>query len=117
MAVRTTQHFETWQGDNDKLSFSLFDGSGAPLDITGATVRWVLFKRPGDVLTLIEKDNAGIGGITVTNLSGGLLEVLLLPADTALLSGNFRHELQVTHVSGDINTVTTGYVCIQKTTG
>lgn len=89
--------------------------NGGTKDLTGATVEWVLADRPGGP-AVVEKDNAGTGGVQITDAAGGVFDVSLDPADTDDLSGEYYHEAEVTDGSGDTETVWTGWIDIQQDT-
>lgn len=105
------QQIDMYAGDTLTISVTVYDGdTTTPTSITGATVRWVMFNRAGSIV--LDKTNGS--GVTITNGVGGVFEVALLPADTVSLSaGLYRHEGEVTDVSGRVVTVVTGAILIR----
>jgi hypothetical protein len=77
-------------------------------NLTSATITWAIVPLTtdftGDLDTVIsssavvEKDNAGVGGVVITDAAGGVFQVTLDPADTASLtpSDNFWVIMRVT---------------------
>lgn len=102
------QNFELFQGDTKDLEITVEDGEGNPLDLTGSTIEWRLFRTIRDAV-LIEKTLAG-GGIEITNEPGGVFVVHLSSEDTRDLNGKFQHEASVTDVRGYTATILTGFV-------
>lgn len=110
------QNIEVHQGDDFTFEVPVLDGeNGAPLDLTGAALRWLLAAAATDTVPLIEKTVSG-GGVTITDSAGGLVVVTLAPADTASLNGIFHHELEVI-LGGRIYTVMTGEATIRPRVG
>ena len=108
--------FELFQGDTQRVNFTLKKADGTALDLTGATLRWEASKLKGvgvfsstPVLTKTDQD-----GIDVVDPLNGFLIVSLSPEDTASISGDFYHELEATDVSGDVATVFSGQFRVKK---
>ena len=99
------------QGDTVALDFSIVDDDDDPVNLTGATVRWQLSRR--ERLEPIVQKISG-SGITVTDAVGGLFTVDLAPSDTEDLYGTYYHEAEVTDASGNISTVRTGEIVINR---
>jgi hypothetical protein len=110
------QNIEIWAGDDVELDVSLFEEDGTtPLDLTGSVVNWALVSAYDMSLKLISKTSSGSGGITVVDISNGLLKILIADEDTASLGGQpYYHEIEVV-VGGATVTVMTGAVTINKT--
>lgn len=106
----TAQNLTMYQGDTKSLVFTVTDDAGAPKNITGATVRWVLQRWVTDSTPILDK---GVGtGIALTTPLSGVLTVTLTPADTLALQGDFWHELEITDTSTNVSTVSTGQITI-----
>lgn len=110
--MATEQNIEGYfSGDHANLNFTLTDDNDTALDLTGAlAIEWQLAQRVSSSSALITKTLGS--GITITNASGGLITVALIPADTASLKSPdgspYYHECQVTDASGNVSTVTYG---------
>jgi hypothetical protein len=108
--------FEMFAGDTKRINFTITDATtGAVFDITGATALWQASRAKPvgfsstPLLTKTEGD-----GLEITDAIGGAVTVVLSPADTLNLSGNFYHELQLEDADGDIATVYTGTFTVRK---
>lgn len=107
--------FSMHSGDTKRLNFTLLDGTGQPLDITDAAVRWQCSRyRNGKFSSTPALTKTVNNGIEVTDEFNGLLTVFLYPEDTEEISGEFYHELQVTDASGDIATPFVGTFVVNK---
>jgi hypothetical protein len=106
----TAQNLALHSGDSKILEVTVTDGTGAAVDLTGATIAWQLAKSPGES-ALVSKTIGS--GIAVTDAVGGIFEITLDAADTAALSGRHYHEAEVTDTSGKVSTVLTGAVLIK----
>lgn len=107
----TGQNFAMWAGDDIELDAAILDDNGAPLNLTGATLRWGLAALATPGLALVRKDSIA-GGIAITNAAGGLATVAIGGADTETLNGRYLHQLQVTDGSGETATLAVGLVTI-----
>jgi hypothetical protein len=100
----------------DDLTVRITVGS----DITGATVRWEVFPwlsgpkfGEPDSTPVIVKATGG-SGVTITDGAAGVFEVVIVPADTAALSGMHYHMAQAVLANGKTYTTTTGSFKITK---
>lgn len=82
--------------------------AGTPMDLTGASV-WFTVKRDiddEDADAKVWKRNTVAGGgdseIDVTDETGGVLDVYIVPADTEDLDGAYWYDLVVENSSGRI---------------
>lgn len=106
-----------FQGDTKDLEIRVVDGDNNPLDLTGSTLEWRLYKDV-DSPELIYKDLMN-DGIDVTDAVGGVFVVRLIPLDTVTgnLHGRYEHEAIVTDVRGYVATVLTGKAFIYENHG
>ena len=121
MAIGTQSDLTMHSGDTRLIQITIVDSGGSsPINVstlTGAQVTWALSKKSKDTTaprgsSLVTKTLGS--GISFTNTgSDGKIDVLLSPADTAALSGDYYHELQLT-ISDAIYTVLYGKVTIAK---
>ncbi len=111
---------EMFSGDDKILRYTVTDGTTA-IDIAGAAFRWGLFKLDPDATTptargtvLTPPGEKTVGsGITITTPASGILEVALVPADTADIKGEFYHELEMV-LGGETSTVAFGQINIKR---
>ena len=101
-------------GDSAHLVFTVTDGAGALVDLTGMTARWVLSPERG-MAPLIDKTSAG-GGIVFVDAVNGQLRVELSASDTEPLHGTYYHELEVTDAAGHVSTAARGEIYIGEDT-
>jgi hypothetical protein len=78
--------------------------------LTGATLRWGLFRMNFDPLFMKDTGN----GIVMTDAENGVFHITVDPEDTAGLCGEFYHEVEAIFPSGAVHTLFTGKVKIQK---
>jgi len=103
------QHFEVFPGDSHKLVISIanYEDKLKPLNIAGASFTWILSKSPYNtaVLTKTSED-----GIKIIDPNLGVIEVSLLPTDTAKLKRGmpYSHQLKLKDSLEKGSTVTTG---------
>lgn len=105
------QNFEIHQGNNKILAFEVLDPLGAVVNISTASIEWLLSDDRNGT-TRITKST--IDGITITDGPNGLFEVTLDAADTNDLEGDFYHEATVID-GGSTMTVSTGIAKIVVT--
>lgn len=43
--TRTGQDIVVWEGEFKEIPIAVIDGAGAPIDLTGAAISWVLTQR------------------------------------------------------------------------
>jgi hypothetical protein len=99
------QNFEMFAGDTKAVTVTV-----AGVDLTGATVKWAMKKSIFNAEPDVYKDTAaGISVITADKFT-----IALAPADTELLTGTYYHEASVTDVSGNVSTVLTGTITINR---
>lgn len=98
-------------GDSLTIQITVTDSSGNALDLSGASIEWVLTETH-DRTRLIEKTTEN-GGISITDAANGVFEIYVQPQDTADLTGDFDHEAEVTDAGGNVVTVTSGIISIE----
>lgn len=107
--TEVSQDFKMWAGDHRNLQFTVTGSDGSGQDLTGTSIKWVL-KESVDSASLILKQTSG-SGITV---SGSVMTVALVPADTTNLAGQYYHEAEVTDGAGNVSTTSVGTGTIEK---
>lgn len=117
--AKKNQNFETWQGNDEVLSFTIDTPDGNPVNIGGARIVWVVKKHPDalDSTALITKDSAEVGEIVITNPTAGEGKIYLSPADTKDLTPyKYYHEGKLAPLAtGEFKTVFSGYMSLQPT--
>ena len=99
-------------GSDFYLDFSVVDSNGSPVSLNGASITWVMsnYGYSDALLTKTLADDISITG-DVTN---GVFEVHILPADTLSLSGKFSHQATVVDSAGEEFTPNQGIITIIK---
>lgn len=108
---KSAQNFTMWQSDSLLLNVAVTDASNNPVDITGATIEWVLQYNVASVSELVKKTTSS--GITITDATNGKFQIELDSTDTAgnqFGAGNFYHQCRVVDVSGHGETVFIGNI-------
>jgi hypothetical protein len=101
-------------GDTLRIVVSVEDPSGTAVDITGSSIAWALAEAPGESPTVSK--STGDSSISITDATNGEFTVYVDSADTEGLSGVYYHEAELTDSSGNVHTVTTGYITISEET-
>lgn len=118
--AETGQDDEFYSENARVLKFTLTDKDNAdvPLVLAGLTIQWVMaeFNKNGEHKDtyILRKDNGVLGGVAITNSSGGLCEVTISKTDIVGISGDFYHELEVIDSLGDPVVNATGTLTILK---
>lgn len=88
-----------FSGDALRLEVTVRNGdlpSSPVLDLTPFTeITWALARRQGNAPLFTKLLSAGPTEIDPVDLANGRIDVLIVNADTAALSGEFYHELQL----------------------
>ena len=98
---RKDQNFDMHSGDDKKLRFTITDETS----ITGATA--IFMVKAGETESFRKTSSSGI-----TVIAPNIIEVPILPADTAALSGDYFFEVQMTDLFGYVSTVSTGKMTV-----
>lgn len=106
--TRTAQDFTMWSGDHKNLTYTVTDSTGASVNLTGASVAWVLSPGPtsGSLVRLTTDSGSGIA------VSGCTFTVSLSPAHTSSLAGQYYYEAQVRDTVANVSTVAVGTAMI-----
>jgi hypothetical protein len=102
------QNFEMYAGDSKNIVVSVTDGASRALDITGASMKWILRPTQATASNIIEKSTPEI------ILDVYTATIKLLPEDTESLAGNYYHEAELTDQIGNVSTVMVGNVKINR---
>ena len=118
--TKENQDVAIHSGDSHTITVTVDDGATPPaaVDISGYTIWWWASRLSSSgkfaTTATLQKDNAGGGGIAITDAANGKFQITLAPADTASLTGEFYHEAQVRDGTGNISTVLTGKLTIAR---
>jgi hypothetical protein len=96
-----------YDGDTKVLVVTVTN-DGSPVDLTGATVRWIARGK-----TMIEKSSQD-NTINISKPLDGEFMVVINPEDTMGYHGKYYHEAEVTNINGDVSTVLTGYITVKQ---
>jgi len=91
--INSLEEFSFIAGTTYDITVNVYEEDGiTPLDMTGATINWVVapFGRPN--LNILEK------AVTITDI--GILDFTIESVDTENLSGKYVHQLVITAFSG-----------------
>ena len=110
--TQINQDFTTYSGDDLDLRVTVRSSINSnPVDITGVSATWVA-KRSPDAPAVITKTTGS--GITLTTPTTGQLTITLASSDTADITGDLLHELQVVDVGGKVSTVMRGRMRVKQ---
>ena len=101
------QNFEMFAGDTKNIDVTV-----AGVNLAGSTVKWAMKKTIYSAAPDVAKDT--VDGITVTDPNGGRFTISLLPSETRSLSGTYYHEAEITDANGNVSTIFTGTITINR---
>jgi len=112
------QNKTIYAGDSHTLRDTVVDKDGDAKNISGADIIWQLFAigsdgEPTGTALISKSTGDSPATISISDGAGGIFDVTVDPEDTEDLSGRYYHVAKVTDGSGDIATVTTGYIYIK----
>jgi hypothetical protein len=102
-----TDDLYIYQGDDWEASCAVTDEDGAPADLTGWSARAQVRRQVADVDTEIAVD------IVTTIQPPNTIQLTIPHTDTALLSGTYIWDLELTDQSGIITTILSGSVIVK----
>ena len=106
------QNFQMYAGDSKNIVVTCRQEDGKDLNLTGATIKWVLKKT---VLAGTNDLSKATGsGITITDAVKGKFEIKLNATDTTSLLNSYYHKAEVTDSSGNVSTVLVGNAKFDK---
>jgi len=102
------QNLEMYKGDTKNLVVSVFNTDGSVKNLTDATIIWALFNS--DTKEIYVTKTTG-SGIIITNPTGGIIQISILPTDTETLKSGpwYKYETEVTDSGSNVSTVNSGY--------
>jgi hypothetical protein len=109
-----SQDFEMWAGEYKEITILVKKPDGTPEDLTGATVEWLVKKRPQSNLPALVSKSSGHGAEVLVPPTAGLVKITLDEADTTSLpASTYYHELEGKDSADRPFTPTVGYLVIQ----
>ena len=106
----SNQNFTIYAGDTVAINLVINDAEGLPLNLDGVTLYWGLGPVNVEPATLVK---TSVDEIEI--VGAGQATVHLTPADTVNMRGQFRQEVRMIDLLGNIETLLTGIVTIQPT--
>lgn len=110
-----------YKGDNKKYRVRVIDDAGDPQDITGGGLIFTVKEDPTDAAPTIQKDSSVVGEIDITDPSGGIAFIYIVPEDTRdpgnnvdVIPGTYEYDIQYTNASGEIKTLCKGTLKIMQ---
>lgn len=98
-----------YSGDSRNFIISVVDENNMPIDLTGASIEWVLIEN--DLIKLKKK----IGdGVTIVNAQEGRFKIEISSEDTGSLKGEYKQLARVSINDGSSSIVLDGIVKIEK---
>jgi hypothetical protein len=107
----TNQNFSMFAGDTKTIRVTVTDVTGAPKDITGASITWAMQIIYGVDI----KKSTTDGTIEIVNAVGGLYDISVIPSDTeGFAQGFYQHQSEVLDNDGISEVVLSGTVTINN---
>lgn len=107
-----TQDFSLKQGEYKQVTIAVVDSSNVPVNLTGYTLDWGLWR--GSTRLLTKSYGSGITLVNVSGTNDGL-RITLAASDTRTLApGTYYHECRVTNASSQPEVVAAGDVKINE---
>lgn len=106
-------------GDTGIINVDVDIPGGGDKDLTNAEITFALAEYAGGT-PVVEKDNVGGGGVTITDAQAGQVQITLDPSDTEGLGDSdgidYYYEVEATDQNSNVSTTTTGNFTIQADT-
>ena len=110
--MATENKFTLRQGYAGNITITIKDADGAVVDLSGATIYFVLKNRKSDTTALLTKDSNG--DITVTSATGGIIDVAFTQAETLALTKNATAEVIIKYSTTNVTKTKDIFVFIDK---
>lgn len=103
------------RGDDHKIRFTVRNSSGVVYDVSANTFKFTVKEKIDDIIAdaMFQKQDPAVNGIDLTGAAGGIVDVNLVPADTATLAGRYYYDLEMTE-SGKVYTLLQGVFEVKK---
>lgn len=97
-------------GSSQVFHFEVFGENGEKLELTGSTIKWIIFPFGQPDMVLYTKTNVGINEIEVTGKN--TFAVKFLDSDSEGLRGKFVHRPIIRDLLGNQYIPSEGYIII-----
>ncbi len=112
--AKLKQDFEMYSGESKNIKITLTDEkSDTPLDVSNATITWVMKRSAKFPTNLIEKSTVN-SEIEIVDAVNGVVKVKLISADTESLEGLYYHSAKIVDVLENTSVLLTGMVKVVK---
>jgi len=103
------------RGDDHKIRFTVKNSSGVAYDVSANDFKFTVKASLDDAITdaKFQKLSPVGNGIDLTNATTGIVDVNLVPADTAALAGQYFYDLEMTE-TGKVYTLRAGLFYVKK---
>ncbi len=103
------------RGDDHTIRFTVKNAAGVAYDVSANSFKFTVKARLDDLIAdaKFQKQNPVGNGIDLTNASQGIVDVLIVPADTSALAGQYYYDLEMTE-SAKIYTLRAGIFHVKK---
>ena len=109
--TKTQQNFNYWIGGEKTIRFTVSDDDGASIDLTGASVWWLMQDEPDSGSLILLK--TGGSGITISGCTADVLIAASLTEGCAL-SGTYPHQLTASGVGNTPDVLAVGVVTVHR---
>ena len=107
-----TQDFTMTEGDTKLIDVTVKDrNTGDPVNITGVTISWKVFKGYGKTAALTKTTASGI---SITDGANGVFRITITAGDTANFVGTYNHAAQVPFSDSTIQPVLRGTMTVEQ---
>lgn len=101
----------TTSSDADLEQSFVLRANGSPVDLTGSTFRMMVRKTRDGNEVFVSLDSAGLGGITITNAVGGIIDLVIPKARLQrMAAGAYVHSMIRTRPDGIFEEVWHGHL-------
>ena len=107
------RHLTFSEGETWPIDCTFLDSDGEALDLTGATIKWSVATRPGEIA--IVEATTGNGLITITSPATAGLATILVPKanHSSATPRTYLHEAEVTLASGIVTIPFSGRLTVR----
>ncbi len=105
------QSFPAMSGDQLVLPITVRDNDGVIVDLTGASARFAMARKPKSATTTIDSAaSPATASVVFTDATNGLITVTITDENTDALEGDFYYECKVTDNSGSEAVTNRGWI-------
>jgi hypothetical protein len=112
--------YTVYRGTEAPITFTVVDGDGDPLDLTGYTLNFRATQRPVATLTISKATGSGIVHATQSGATIGQATLTLVAADTSSAPAYpiaLEYQLEATPPTGGPYVVEAGYLIVRPDLG